>query len=51
MKNLMLLELDELYSALEKLQGDDRLEKYSDEDQAIIILQKFINNIRKEKML
>ena len=51
MKNLMLLELDELYSALEKLQGDDRLEKYSYEDQAIIILQKFINNIRKEKML
>lgn len=45
MRNLTLLELDELYGLLEKLEKDDRLIKYSDEAKAIELLKKYINFI------
>lgn len=45
MRNLTLLELDELYGLLEKLQKDDRLIKYSDEARSIELLKRYINFI------
>ncbi|ROR27341.1 hypothetical protein EDD66_10636 [Mobilisporobacter senegalensis] len=42
MRNLTLLELDELYSLLEKLQKDDRLPKYTDEARAVELLKRYI---------
>lgn len=45
MRNLTLLELDELYGLLEKLQKDDRLPEYTNEAKAIELLKKYIRFI------
>lgn len=45
MRNLTLLELDELYSLLEKLQKDDRVREDTDELKTIELLKKYIKSL------
>lgn len=48
MSKLSQVELNEISEALDRLEGDDRVECYGDEDKAIMLLLRFIEDISEE---